>query len=113
MSTNELGALSEKAKIKGDEEMESRRRKKRKKKVVDLHNPCVVWIEEEEHLEIVSNLSFSQLNESMHALPVPYRNTVRQEEEEEEEEDTPVTPAAGPTGWKFSNVSFLFNLCMN
>ena len=89
----ELEVLREKARLQGDEEVQMRRRKKRKKKVVDLHNPCVLWLEQQADLEAAAGVGMDVLAAATRSLPAPYRNTVRQEEEDEEVQET-----TGPTG---------------
>jgi tetratricopeptide (TPR) repeat protein len=94
VSAGELDALRENAHLAGNEEVESRRRKKRKKIVVDLHNPCIAWIEEAEDLKLAAGIEAEELDAAVQSLPSPYRNTVRQEEQEEEEHK----PLSSPTG---------------
>jgi tetratricopeptide (TPR) repeat protein/predicted small secreted protein len=94
----ELEALRERARLQGDEEVQMRRRKKRKKKVVDLHNPCVLWLDQQADLEAASGVGMDVLSAATRSLPAPYRNTVRQEEEAEEAADSAHAATTGPTG---------------
>ena len=94
----ELEALRERARLQGDEEVQMRRRKKRKKKVVDLHNPCVLWLEQQADLEAAAGVGMDVLAAATRSLPAPYRNTVRQEEEAEEAADSAHAATTGPTG---------------
>jgi tetratricopeptide (TPR) repeat protein len=95
VQAGELESLREKSKLAGNEEVEMRRRKKRKRKVVDLHNPCVAWIEEDEDVSTAAGMDVTHLTAAMHRLPSPYRNTVRREEEAEGDSPDATT---GPTG---------------
>ena len=73
-------------------------KKKRKKKVVDLHNPCVLWLDQQADLEAASGVGMDVLSAATRSLPAPYRNTVRQEEEAEEAADSAHAATTGPTG---------------
>ncbi len=92
----EFEALRERARIEGDADEARRWRKKRKTKAADLHNPCVLWLDEQADLEAAAGVGLDLLTAATRALPAPYRNTVRHHEDEDEDEE--VAHEVGPTG---------------
>ena len=92
----EFEALREKARLEGDADEAMRRRKKRKTKAADLHNPCVLWLDEQVDLEAAAGVGLDVLTAATRALPAPYRNTVRRYGDEDEEGEG--AKEVGPTG---------------